>query len=447
MPRPSYIGSCNSPRRLVMGDDGGRRRAACRSTARSLCVAWLALFASSAAGIETPIDPATPQRLAQHRDVQPLLAGFVDPMLPPYNAAADGVTDDAAALQSAIDDAYSARMTVVLHPGRVFLISTQLRFVQPPNVTGRSYGYAMVGARGSPAVARPMLKLADHADTSGWVDMPHNGTAPEGGQGNCAPSQQDCTPKVFLLFQYLETRSTSRDTIRAETFYLARLRGVDIDLGSNAGVSGVSMSSAQLASIEDVRVIGKSFHAGFNGLPGSGGFSANLEVEGGDYGIVQNQFRPNPSITGLRLVGQRVAGVVVDVSRGPVVISGFTIDGPRNTSPALSRAYRAMLLRNPSEAKDNALNAEDGLISLHAASSSAESTAIETLGGDVVLKNVFVSGATTIAMCAKTELSLRGGAAGTVRVASYVLTSSGGQVLDRNKMPVYSSFSGTHSFI
>ena len=102
-----------------------------------------------------------------------------------------------------------------------------------------------------------------------------------------------------------------------------------------------------------------------------------------------------------------------------------------------------MLLRNPSAAKDNALNAEDGLISLHAASSSAGSTAIETLGGDVVLKNVFVSGATTIAMCAKTELSLPGGADGTVRVASYVLTSSGGQVLDRNKMPSYSSFSGT----
>ena len=318
---------------------GAGWRAACSSTyTRSLCVAWVALSASAAA-YETPIDPATPPRLAQHRDVQPLLAGFVDPMLPPYSAAGDGVTDDAAALQSAIDDAYSARMTVVLHPGRVFLLSTQLRFVQPPNVTGRSYGYAMVGARGSPAVARPMLKLADHADTSGWVDMPHNGTEPNGGQGNCAPSQQDCVPKVLLLFQYLETRSTSRDTIRAETFYLARLRGVDIDLGSNPGVSGVSMSSAQLASIEDVRVIGTSFHAGFNGLPGSGGFSANLEVEGGDYGVVQNQFRPNPSITGLRLVGQTIAGVVVDVSRGPVVISGFTIQGPRNLSPALSRAY------------------------------------------------------------------------------------------------------------
>lgn len=437
-----------------MGDDGRRRwrrSAACSSGVCIVMCAWLhAIAIVTGAGAsrpqqgarETPVDPATPPRLAPHKDVQPLLAGFVDPTLPPYQAVGDGLTDDAAALQSAIDDAYSARMTVVLPAGRVFLLSTQLRFVQPPNITGRSFGYAMIGARSaSAAMARPVLKLTDHADTAGWANMPHNGTEPEGGQGNCAPSQQDCVPKVFLLYQYLETRSTSRDTIRAETFYLARLRGVDVDLGNNPGVSGVSMSSAQLASIEDVRVSGAKFHAGFNGLPGSGGFSANLEVEGGDYGVVQNQFRPNPSITGLRLVEQEVAGVVVDVSRGPVVISGFTVQGPLHLSPQLTRAYRAMLLRNPVATKNNALNAEDGVISLHA--SSEGGTAIETQGGDVVLKNVFVSGAKTIAMCAKTKLSLlagsAGGAAGTVRVASYVLTGSGGQVLDRGKMPSYSN--------
>ena len=193
------------------------------------------------------------------------------------------------------------------------------------------------------------------------------------------PTEEDCTPSVFLLFQYLETRSTSRDTIRVETFYLARLRGVDVHLGSNPGVSAVSMSSAQLASIEDVRVTGASFHAGFNGLPGSGGFSANLEVEGGDYGVVQNQFRPNPSITGLRLVGQRLAGIVVDVSRGPLVVSGFTIQGPSHSS----EDYRAVLLRNPTPAKDNAFNGGDGSIFLTNGAANG-GTAVETMGADVV---------------------------------------------------------------
>eukprot|EP00729_Bicosta_minor_P009985 gene9985-18925_t len=123
-----------------------------------------------------PIDPATPARLAAHKDVQALISGYVDPTKPPYSAAGDGVTDDAAALQAAIDDAYAAKMSVVLPAGRTFLCSTQLRFIQPPNVT-------------------------DH-----WVQMPFNGTYHAGGQGNCDPkTTQDCTPSVFMLFQYLDT--------------------------------------------------------------------------------------------------------------------------------------------------------------------------------------------------------------------------------------------------
>ena len=93
---------------------------------------------------EFPPDPTAPTRLLAYRDVQPLLAGFVDPTLAPYGAKGDGVADDAAALQAAIDDAYVARMTVILPAGKVFLLSKQLRFIQPLNITGRSYGFAMV---------------------------------------------------------------------------------------------------------------------------------------------------------------------------------------------------------------------------------------------------------------------------------------------------------------
>lgn len=297
-----------------------------------------------------------------------------------------------------------------------------------------------VGGRDDQGAARPLLRLADGASTGGWVAMPHNGTDTNGGQGSCAPSAEDCTPAVFLLFQYLDDRPETRSPIRAETFYLARLRGIDIDLGRNPSVSAVSMSSAQLASIEDVRVNGTSFHAGFNGLPGSGGFSANLEVEGGDYGVVQNQYRPNPSITGLRLVGQRHAGVVVDVSRGPLVVSGFSIEGARHPLIGDTERYRAVLLRNAAPSKDHSFSGEDGVITLHGASGG---TAIETHGGDIVLKNVFVNGAETIALNKASALSLPSGGSAAdpgpaVRVAAYVMTAAGGQVSDRGKRPKYS---------
>jgi hypothetical protein len=281
----------------------------------------------------------------------------------------------------------------------------------------------------------------DDANTNDWVHMPHNGTDKNGGQGNCAPAEEDCVPDVLLLFQYLDSRTTSTDTIRAATFYLARLRGIDIDLGRNPSVSAVSMSSAQLASIEDVRVNGTRFHAGFNGLPGSGGFSANLEVEGGDYGVVQNQYRPNPSITGLRLVGQRHAGVVVDISRGPVVVSGFSIESVRHPAISDTERYRAVLLRNTAASKDHSFDGEDGVITLYGASGG---TAIETHGGDVVLKNVFVAGAKTIVVNRASALSLPSGGSTNergpaVRVTAYVMTTSGGQISDCGKRPSYSN--------
>ena len=44
------------------------------------------------------LDPALPANLTQHAAVQPLCAGFLDPTLPPYSAAGDGVHDDSAAV-------------------------------------------------------------------------------------------------------------------------------------------------------------------------------------------------------------------------------------------------------------------------------------------------------------------------------------------------------------
>ena len=66
---------------------------------------FLLVAAALARSSAQMIDPLTPARLAAHADVQPLLAGFVDPTLLPYGAAGDGSTDDAAALQAAVDDA------------------------------------------------------------------------------------------------------------------------------------------------------------------------------------------------------------------------------------------------------------------------------------------------------------------------------------------------------
>ena len=114
------------------------------------------------------------------------------------------------------------------------------------------------------------------------------------------------TPAMVVLTLLAPYRSTPTPTPPVIYFVpsagggtdSAMLRNVDFDLGDNPSLSGVAMSGAQLCSIEDVRVRGAAFTAGAVDLPGSGGFTANLEVVGGSFAVWQNAFRPNPSIQG-----------------------------------------------------------------------------------------------------------------------------------------------------
>ena len=357
-------------------------------------------LATTAAGTRStafkfPPDPLFPKELVRHLDAQPgLLRGFVDPTAPPYEAKGDGVTDDAAILQRAVNDAYHARISLVLPAGRTFLLSRQLSFHQ--HNRSRAAGFQIFGGAGP---RRPVLKLQDGASASAFP---------------LKEGHEDVYGNIFLLFQLNNAKSP---VVGQESeHYNSRFRGIDVDLGNNPDVSGLSMASAQQCSIEDVHITGKAFRAGVVGLPGSGGFSANVAVTGGDYGIMQDSYRPNPSISGLLLKGQRKAGLRVDLSHGPTVVSGFSIESEDPPLPT----YRAVLLVNGSkpppglaksvqgshsvatrvgastrdgaQGQNSAFNGEDGTILLHGELENG--TAIESHdGSDVVLKNVYIRGA------------------------------------------------------
>ena len=93
-----------------------------------------------------PPDPSTPARLLAHAAVQPLLKGFVDVTLPPYNAVGDGINDDSVAIQNAVDDCYTGRYTVWLPANKTFLLTRQLRLIQ--TIRSRSFGFQISGGGG-----------------------------------------------------------------------------------------------------------------------------------------------------------------------------------------------------------------------------------------------------------------------------------------------------------
>lgn len=112
--------------------------------------------------------------------------------------------------------------------------------------------------------------------------------------------------------------------------------------------------------------------------------------------------------------------------------------GPTAGFAASHKPTRAVLpsqvhLVNESFSKDNSFNGEDGVIALHSAVPPAN-TAVETRGGDVVLKNVSIAGAVAVVACpglpsAKLLTNVTDPSRW-LRVPLFVLTLSGGQVFD-----------------
>ena len=338
--------------------------------------ALLLALAVPAASRGCTLDPALPPSLAAHAATQPLCAGFLNASAPPYSAAGDGVTDDSAALQSALDDAYANRMAVLLPAGRTYLLARQLRAVQrtglPPN---REHGYQLIGTRGP---TPPVLRVPDHADPTAFPSI------------GLSSLEAGYIARPAVLFERHGPAALNRSGMAndAPSHYSAMLRNVAIDLGDNPTLSGVSMSGAQLCSIEDVTIRGERFTAGVVGLPGSGGYSANIHVTGGQFAVWQQQFRPNPSVTGLVALNQSVAAVLLEMSRGPLVLSGFVI----NSSLA---SVTAGVMASRSKGADGSLSLEDGMIVLTGAACSAP--AVSTAGPDVALKNIFVKSNVAVA--------------------------------------------------
>ena len=414
----------------------------------AMVVAWLAALVLPSLCSAFPPDPLFPPALVQHIHAQPgLLRGFVDPTAPPYGAAGDGRTDDAEILQRAVDDAYHARISVVLPAGRTFLLSRQLSFHQ--HNRSRAAGFQIFGGAGA---RRPVLKLQDNAAKDAFP---------------LREGHEDVYGSIFLLFQLNNPKSPIAG--QESEHYNSRFRGIDIDLGENPNVSGLSMAGAQQCSIEDVHITGKAFRAGLVGLPGSGGFSANIAVTGGEYGIMQDSYRPNPSISGLSLSGQRKAGLRIDLSHGPTVISGFSIESEAEPLPT----YRAVLLvngtlvprdnsgnrlqlggstRNGAQGQNSAFNGEDGRILLHGALEN--STAIESRdGSDVVLKNVYIHGARTLIFGRPATwtwgnrldgvvVAAVGTAADWTFLSSFAFTLSNGSIFDHGRLQSKPSYTG-----
>jgi hypothetical protein len=341
-------------------------------------------------------NPTRFARLIPYKDIQPLAKGYIDVTKGPYFAKGDSITDDTQAIQDAINDAYDGNFVVFFPGDKVYLVSKQLRCVRTfttSNYSSRKFGCQLVG---STKGKKPVLKLKDSSTVTGNVLMFFD------------------TEYSILNTTTGVTTTTSDDS----RHYCAGFRGIDINMGTNLNVSGITMSGAQYCSIEDVNIYGKSFYAGIKNLPGSGGYTVNVWVDGGTYGIYQSSYRPNPSINGLTLTNQTTAGIFLGTTRGPLVVTGFKITSPTSPSANYNAVYANYTASIASNVQGSLCLADGSIEMLGATSNSA----IYNRDQSVTLTNVYVK-SNTIITSGTTNKIMTGSATVWKRIPNYAFTS------------------------
>ncbi len=207
--------------------------------------------------------------------------GCLDVTRAPYLADPSGKKDATAALQRAINDARDFQY-VCFFPAGVYLISDTLSCEQPvqkadkPRATdGMTQTYWDIPNRtcvlmGSTAGKRPVLRVAP--GTKGFTDA----RKPKNAVYIWAQTRNDMPGKAEP-----EWGKEQPNISFGHTF-----RGIDIDVRGNAGAVGIRHTGSQGTTLQDCRILAEGAFAGMNNCPGQGGGTYNVEVQGGQYGIL-----------------------------------------------------------------------------------------------------------------------------------------------------------------
>lgn len=325
-----------------------------------------------------------PERLKSSLESQPWQDGFLDITKKPYNAKGDGATDDTDAIQKAIDDAYASNLIVYFPEGN-YLVSKQLVLNQYPSYwfqkdkgvkfdSQRKFGNLLVGS--TSGESRPKIVLKDNSNV----------------QGN-----------ILLLYRYYNPVTKEDDDNRAK-HYIATFRGIDIDMGNNPRVSAISMDGAQYCTIQDSNITGKEFNAGLHKIPGCVGSVINVNVNGGNIGILSDSYVPEALVTGVVLENQKEYGVKITDSRNsPVNLVGFKIISPENPSENYRAVYvngKDSIVKGRGEKQTPAnVTLTDGTIEVKG----DKGIGIESYNQYVIMKNMYLKTDTIINTGIKTE--------------------------------------------
>ncbi len=194
---------------------------------------------------------------------------------PPFNAKGDGVTNDRAAIQAAIDAARDQGNSVAFMPAGNYLVDGPL--IVPPQ--------------------SGLLGTSRDASNRATIILAANSGAP-----------------------HVIGRT---DSPAGTSYWYTSIQHFDIKIRSgNNNAVGVYIDASENNFMNDIHVdLTEGGYAGFSGMLGSGGSQVNLSVKGGSYGVIFSSGRPSPNLTGSTFEGQEISALR-GLTRGSHLVVG-----------------------------------------------------------------------------------------------------------------------------
>jgi hypothetical protein len=301
----------------------------------------------------------------------------------------DGTGDSTTGIQSAIRDAYKNHLAV-LFPAGTYVVSDTLKCYEwnfwdkrrkrAKNPDRRNH--ILVGS--TLGTKRPLIRLRPNLPAFADPEKPRPLLVYRVFSADSPQATQPIEPDEPLL----GCPPNFHD--QPNILFDSELRGIDFDCGRNPGAIGVAFRAAQESSIENVRIDATGATAGFRGIPGRNGGAANVEVDGGRYGIDLI----DGGLAGTTAVGVRLLNQTEQAIRNrdfcPFMLVGFQI--VKDHGPV------ARVVEAGWSVADGTLCLVDGSIELRQGGLAIDNVAAAKT---VYLRNLYVKGTTELVQSGK----------------------------------------------
>lgn len=267
--------------------------------------------------------------------------GLLDVTKSPYLADPKGKKDSTQAIQAAVNDARDKGL-VCFFPGGTYIISDMISCEQ--KIVRRDTPYTNnVGTRHYDAIRRPMVLMGSTRGKRPVIKLS------ESAKGFDDPANPK---KAVWIWAQEWFDAPGKDepewgkeqgNINFNHFFM----NIDIDIRGHAGAIGIRHSGSQGSSLLNSTIYAEGAYCGMNNCCGQGGGTYNIEVIGGEHGIILDSDSRFPVLISCAFSGQAKSAVAysgINIQVPTMMVGCFFKTGSKSVADMTNISEHAGLL-------------------------------------------------------------------------------------------------------